>query len=62
VCREHNISEQTFYRWKKKYGGMELTDAKRFKVLEKENGELKKMLAEAILENRVLKEGNSKKG
>ena len=62
MCREHNISEQTFYRWKKKYGGMELTDAKRFKVLEKENGGLKKMLAEAILENRVLKEGNSKKG
>ena len=62
VCREHNIYEQTFYRWKKKYGGMELTDAKRFKALEKENGELIKMLAEAMLENRVLKEGNSKKG
>ena len=43
VCREHNISEQTFYRWKKKYG------------------ELKKMLAESMLENRVLKEVNSKK-
>ena len=62
MCREHNIYEQTFYRWKKKYGGMELTDAKRFKALEKENGELIKMLAEAMLENRVLKEGNSKKG
>ncbi len=62
ICREHNISEQTFYRWKKKYGDMELADAKRLKALEKENAELKKMLAESMLENRVLKEVNSKKG
>ena len=55
VCREHNISEQTFYRWKKKYGGMELADARRLKELEKENAELKKMLAESMLENRILK-------
>ena len=61
VCREHTISEQTFYRWKKKYGDMELADAKRLKELEKENVELKKMLAEAMLENRVPKEVNSKK-
>ena len=61
VCREHNISEQTYYRWKKKYGDMELADAKRLKELEKENSELKKMLAESMLENRVLKEVNSKK-
>ena len=61
VCREHNISEQTFYRWKKKYGDMNLLDAKRLKELEKENAELKKMLAESMLENRVLKEVNSKK-
>ena len=61
VCREHNISEQTYYRWKKKYGDMELADAKRLKELEKENAELKKMLAESMLENRVLKEVNSKK-
>ena len=61
ICREHNISEQTFYRWKKKYGDMELADAKRLKALEKENAELKKMLAESMLENRVLKEVNSKK-
>ena len=60
VCREHNISENTFYRWKKKYGDMSLADAKRLKELEKENGELKKMLAEAMLENRVLKEVNAK--
>ena len=61
VCREHTISEQTYYRWKKKYGDMELADAKRLKELEKENAELKKMLAESMLENRVLKEVNSKK-
>ena len=61
VCRKHNISEQTFYRWKKKYGDMELADARRLKELEKENAELKKMLAESMLENRVLKEANSKK-
>ena len=45
VCRKHNISEQTFYRWKKKYGDMELADAKRLKAVEKEIAELKKMLA-----------------
>ena len=56
VCRE-----QTFYRWKKKYGGMELADARRLKELEKENAELKKMRAESMLENRILKEVNAKK-
>jgi putative transposase len=61
VCREHNISEQTFYRWNKTFGDMELADAKWLKELEKENGELKKMWAESMLENRVLKEVNSKK-
>ena len=61
VCREHNISEQTCYRWKKKYGDMELADARRLKELEKENAELNKMLTESMLENRVLKEVNSKK-
>ena len=53
VCREYNISEQTFYQWKKKFGGMELPDATRLKELEKENAELKKMLAESMLENRL---------
>ena len=61
IYRKHNISEQTFYRWKKKYGALELADAKRLKEFEKENAELKKMLAESMLENRVLKEVNSKK-
>ena len=62
VCREYNISEATVYRWKKKYGDMSLADANRLKELEKENGELKKMRAEAMLENRVLKEVNVKNG
>ena len=61
VCRDHNISEASFYRWRRKYGDMNLADAKRLKELEKENAELKKMLAESMLENRVLKEVNSKK-
>ena len=61
VCREHNISEQTFYRWKKKYRDKNLLDAKRLKELEKENAELKKRRAESMLENRVPKEVNSKK-
>ena len=61
VFREHNISEATFYRWRKKYGDMDLSDARRLEELEKENAELKKMLAESMLENRVLKEVNSKK-
>ena len=62
ICREHNIAEGTFYRWKKQYGGMEVAEAKRLKGLEKENAESKKkLLAEAMLDNRVLKEINSKK-
>ena len=61
ICREHNIAEDTFYRWKKQYGGMEVAEAKRLKGLEKETAELKKMLAEAMLDIRVLKEINSKK-
>ena len=61
ICRESNISKATFHRWKLKYGDMDIADAKRLKELEKENAELKKMLAESMLENRVLKEVNSKK-
>ena len=61
VCRMHNISEASFYRWKKKYGDMDLADARRLKALEKENAELKKMVAELMLDNRILKEVNSKK-
>jgi putative transposase len=61
VCREHNVSEQSYYRWRKKYGNMEVADARRLKELERESGELKKMLAEALLKNRVLEEVNAKK-
>ena len=61
LCREHNISKATFHRWKRKYGDMDLADAKRLKELDKENCELKKMLAESMLKLRVLEEVNSKK-
>ena len=61
ICRESNISKATFHRWNLKYGDMDIADAKRLKELEKENAELNKMLAESMLENRVLKEVNSKK-
>ena len=60
VCREHNISEQTFHRWKRKYRGLDLSEVKRLKTLEKENTELKKMLADSLLENRVLRAVNEK--
>jgi putative transposase len=61
ICREHNISKATFHRWRRKYGDMDLADAKRLKELERENAELKKMLAESMLKNRVLEEVNAKK-
>ena len=61
ICREHNISEGSFYRWKKKYGDMDLADAKRLKEMEKENSELKKMVAELMLDNRILRKVNAKK-
>jgi putative transposase len=54
VCQEHNISEVTFHRWKKDLGMMSVPEARRLKDLEKENSELKKMLAEALLAKRVL--------
>ena len=61
VCRGKNLSEQTFYRWGKKYGNLELADAKRYKELEKENTKLKKLLANQMLKNQVLEETLSKK-
>jgi putative transposase len=61
VCAEHNITEQTFYRWRRKYGGMEISEAKKLRDLERENVELKKMVAELSLDNRMLKDLNSKK-
>ncbi len=61
VCRKHGISEATFYKWKAKYGGLEVSDAKRLRVLEDENAKLKRLLAEAMLDNAVLKDLASKK-
>ena len=61
ICRESNISKANFHRQKRKYGDMDIADAKRLKELEKEKAELKNMLAESMLENQVLKEVNSKK-
>nr|WP_196219239.1 transposase [Leptospira santarosai] len=55
VCRKHGISANTFYRWRSKYGGMELNDLKRMKSLEEENSKLKKLYAELALENEAIK-------
>jgi putative transposase len=54
ICRQENVSEVTFHRWKKQFGRMEINEARRLKELERENNELKKMLAESLLKNRVL--------
>jgi putative transposase len=61
VCREHSITETTFYRWRKAYGGMSVSEAHRLKELEKENGRLKRLLAERDLEVDSLKEFLAKK-
>ena len=61
VCRRSNISEQTFYRWKSKYGGLTVSEARRLRSLEQENAELKKMVAEQALDIRGLKAALSKK-
>lgn len=61
VCRRHNLTEQTFYRWRNKYGGMDVSEVKRLRELEKENAELKKIVAEQMLDIRMLKDVNSKK-
>jgi putative transposase len=61
LCRKHGISEPTFYAWKAKFGGMGISDAKRLRQLEDENGRLKKLLAEAMLDNAVLKDITARK-
>ena len=61
VCRKHGISSATFYKWKAKFGGLEVSDAKRLKALEDENAKLKKLVAEAMLDNAMLKDVASKK-
>ena len=62
VCRKLGVSEQTFYRWKQKYGGMEVADAKRLKQLEEENRRLKAIVADQALDLRALKDVLAKNG
>lgn len=61
VCRKHGISEATFYKYKAKYGGLDVSDAKRLRALTDKNAKLKRLLAEAMLDNAVLKDLASKK-
>ena len=61
VCRELGVSEQTYYRWRQKYGGMEVNEAQRLRGLEEENARLKRLVADLSLDNQILKEVNSKK-
>ena len=61
MCRRHGISGATFYKWKAKFGGLEVTEAKRLRALEEENAKLKKLLAEAMLDIAVLKDTSTKK-
>lgn len=61
VCRKHGISDATFYKWKAKYGGLDVSEARRLKALEDENRRLKRLLADAMLDNQMLKDLNSKK-
>jgi putative transposase len=61
LCRKHGFSEASYYLWRSKFGGLEVSDVKRLKALESENSRLKKLLAEAMLENEVTKEALRKK-
>ena len=61
VCARHNISEQTLYNWKKKYGGMEVSDVRAMKAMSEENSRLKRIIAELVVQNDILKAVNSKK-
>ena len=61
ICRKHGVSSATFYKWKAKYGGLDVSEAKRLRALEDENRRLKKLLAETMLDNAMLKDIASKK-
>jgi putative transposase len=61
LCRKHGISEATFYNWKSKFGGMDVSEARRLKAIESENAKLKRLLADAMLDNAALKDLLSKK-
>lgn len=61
VCARHNISDATLYAWKRKYGGLDVNEARRLRSLEDENGRLKRIIADLTVQNDILKEVNSKK-
>jgi putative transposase len=61
ICRKHGVSNATFYKWKAKFGGLDVSDARRLKALEDENAKLKKLLAETMLDIAILKDINSRK-
>lgn len=61
LCRKHNISDATFYTWRKKFGGMEISEARRLKSVEDKNAKLKKLLAESLLDNEALKAALNRK-
>jgi putative transposase len=61
VCRQHNIAEQTLYRWRRQFGGMDVSEAKRLRALEQENAELKRLVGDLTLDNRMLKDVLGKK-
>jgi len=61
VCAKHNVSEATFYKWRSKYGGMDVNEARRLRVLEEENSRLKRAVADLTVQVQILKEVNSKK-
>ena len=61
LCRRHGFSDASYYKWKAKFGGMEISDAKRLKALEEENSKLKRLLADALLDNAALKDVVSRK-
>lgn len=61
VCRKHGVSTATFYKYKARHGGLEVSDARRLRALEDENAKLKKLLAEAMLDNAILKDVTSRK-
>lgn len=61
VCAQHNVSEATFYKWRAKFGGMDVSEARRLRAMEEENGRLKRLVADQAVQIQILKEVNSKK-
>ncbi len=61
VCAKHNVSEQTYYGWKRRYGGMEVDEVRKVRALEEENGRLKRLVADQAVQIQILKEVNAKK-